>query len=121
MKLGKKSKPLLVPPFPFNLGTLNCYLFIRYLDCWVYVDTYKMSQAVREARNWRQWQDQGWKLKPSQVQQVILFENGELEKRMRDINASYEFGQGADEHLSKEKAMTLEVFTMQDLNSYFAT
>ena len=46
VKLGEKSKPLLVPPFPFNLGTLNCYLFIRYLDCWVYVDTYKMMTMM---------------------------------------------------------------------------
>ena len=52
---------------------------------------------------------------------MILFEAGELEKRMRDINASYEFGQGADEQLSKEKAMTLEVFTNEDMKSYFAT
>ena len=32
-KLGEKSKPLLVPPSPFKLGTLNSYLFIGYLDC----------------------------------------------------------------------------------------
>ena len=31
VKLGKKSKPLLLPPSPFNLGTLNNYFFIAYL------------------------------------------------------------------------------------------
>ena len=78
-------------------------------------------RAIRDARKWRDWQKDGWQLKPSQNRQAILFENGELEKRMRDTNASYEFGLGADGHLSKERAMTLDVFTMQDLNSYFAT
>ena len=49
VKLGEKSKPLLVPPSPFNLGTLNCYLFIGYLDCRVYV------KQLREVGNWVEW------------------------------------------------------------------
>ena len=53
-----------------------------------------------------------------QVQQLEL---GTLDKELREANASYGHGVGADTGLTKEQAMTLEVFTAQPLTKYFST
>ena len=50
--------------------------------------------------------------------QILLLETGELEEQVRSANAAYGFGRGAEETLSREHAMTLEVFTNQALEEY---
>ena len=46
---------------------------------------------------------------------------GELEERMKEANASYGHGVGAQTGLTKEHAMTLEIFTEAPLRKYFTT
>ena len=43
---------------------------------------------------------------------------GELAEQVKKANAAYGFGKGAEETLSREQAMTLEVFTSQVLDEY---
>ena len=54
--------------------------------------TLQPRQAVREARNWRQWQDDGWKLRPSQVQQESNdfegFHDARFEQLLRHLMAA---------------------------------
>ena len=49
VKLGKKSKPLLVPPSPLQLGNSLIVIFIEHLRCRVYV------KQLREVGNWVEW------------------------------------------------------------------
>ena len=44
---------------------------------------------------------------------------GELEERMKEANASYGHGVGADTGLTREQVMTLEIFTERPLTKYF--
>ena len=45
----------------------------------------------------------------------MLLETGELEKQVRSANAAYGIGKGAEETMSREQAMILEVFTNEML------
>ena len=75
----------------------------------------------REAKKFQRWHWNGWELEWWQQHQVILLENGELEEKMRAANASYGYGVGAEAGLSKEQAMTLEIFTNGPMRKYFST
>ena len=72
----------------------------------------------RDAKKYAMWASQGLDCTSWQQQQIILFETGELAQQVRSANAAYGFGKGAEEALSREQAMTLEVFTSQVLNEY---
>ena len=72
----------------------------------------------RDAKKWAMWASQGWICTRWQQQQIMLLETGELAKQVRSANAAYGFGRGAEEALTREQAMTLEVFTNQVLNEY---
>ena len=51
----------------------------------------------------------------------MQLELGTLEEQMREANASYGHGVGADTGVTKEKAMTLEIFSERPLREYFAS
>ena len=73
----------------------------------------------KNAKKYAVWQGNGWHCTPGQKQQIILLDNGTLAKQVRDANKAYGFGRGAERALSREEAMTLEVFTNQPLKDYF--
>ena len=50
--------------------------------------------------------------------QILLLQTGELEEQVRSANVAYGFGKGVEETLSREHAMTLEVFANQVLEEY---
>ena len=79
----------------------------------------RARRALREAKKFRRWQEDGWQLHPGQEFQVKLLELGRLEERMIAANVSYGHGVGADTGLTKEQAMTLEIFTERPLTKYF--
>ena len=78
----------------------------------------RLRRQERDAKKWARWTSQGWNCTSWQQKQIILLETGELEKRVREANAAYEFGKGAEERLSREQAMIFEVFTNQQLKEY---
>ena len=78
-------------------------------------------KAVSEAKQFAEWHSRGWQLKPHQTRQVMLLENGDLHASMKKANAAYGHGVGAAEGLTKEKAVTLEVFTSASMAQYFGT
>ncbi len=49
----------------------------------------------------------------------MLLESGELTERMIAANASYGLGSGAEEWVSLEQAMVLELFTEEMMENYF--
>ena len=49
------------------------------------------------------------------AKQFVLLETGELAEQVRSAIVAYGYGKGAQETLSREQAMTLEVFTSQVL------
>ena len=51
----------------------------------------------------------------------MQLELGTLEEQMKEANASYGHGVGADTGLTKEQAMTLEIFTKRLLRKYFTS
>ena len=79
----------------------------------------RARRAVNKAKEYQNWHSQGWICNAWQAKQVQLLETGELETRRRRANSAYGFGQGADPCLTKEQAITLEVFTNQPLANYF--
>ena len=79
----------------------------------------RARRQLREAKKFRRWREDGWQLHPGQEFQVKLLELGRLEERMRAANVSYGHGVGADTGLTKEQAMTLEIFTERPLTKYF--
>ena len=72
----------------------------------------------KDAKKYAMWLSQGWTLSSWQRKQIMLLETGVLAKQVRAANAAYGFGKGAEKALSREEAMTLEVFTSQVLNEY---
>ena len=72
----------------------------------------------KEAKKYAMWVSQGRSCSDWQKKQIILLQTGALTKQVRDANAAYGFGKGAERALSREEAMTLEVFTSQVLNEY---
>ena len=60
-------------------------------------------------------------MKPWQESQVVLLEIGKLEEQVRAANVSYGHGVGAQTGLSKEHALTLEIFTEAPLRTYSTT
>ena len=48
----------------------------------------------------------------------MLLETGELEKQVRSANAAYGSGEGAEETMSREQAMILEVFANQQFKDF---
>ena len=78
----------------------------------------KARKQETDAKKLAMWASQGWICTPWQQQQIMLLETGELAKQVRSANAAYGFGRGAEEALTREQAMTLEVFTNQVLNEY---
>ena len=78
----------------------------------------KARREERDAKKWVMWSSQGWNCNSWQTHQMLLLETGELAKRVRSANAAYGFGKGAEEPLSREQAMILEVFTNQHLKEY---
>ena len=81
----------------------------------------RARKALREANKFRRWQQNGWRLQPWEEYQVVLLEIGKLEEQMKAANAAYGHGVGAETGLSKEQAMTLEIFTEGPLRNYFTT
>ena len=75
----------------------------------------RARRALREAKKFRTWRENGWQLRPWQDFQVMQLELGKLEEQMKEANASYGHGVGADTGLTKEQAMTLEIFTERPL------
>ena len=61
----------------------------------------------KDAKKYAMWASEGWTCSPWQKKQIILLETGELAEQVRSANAAYGFGQGAEEALSREQAMTL--------------
>ena len=78
-------------------------------------------RKLREAKKFRRWREDGRPLRPWQEFQVRQLESGILDKQMRNANASYGHGVGADTGVTKEKAMTLEIFSERPLREYFAS
>ena len=72
----------------------------------------------KDAKKYAMWQRKGWHCTPAERHQIILLDNGTLAKQVRDANKAYGFGRGAEKALSREEAMTLEVFTNQVLKDY---
>ena len=60
-------------------------------------------------------------LRPWQESQVMQLELGTLEERMKKANTSYGYVVGADTGLTKEQAMTLEIFAKRLLRKYFTS
>ena len=80
----------------------------------------RARQALREAKKFRNWQEDGWQLTRWQQSQLVQLDLGNLEKRMKEANAAYGHGVGADMGITKEQAMTLQIFTENQLGNYFA-
>ena len=78
----------------------------------------RARRQEKDAKTWAMWASQGWSCSSWQEKQIILLETGELAKQVRSANAAYGFGKGAEKALSREEAMTLEVYTNQVLNEY---
>ena len=78
----------------------------------------RARRQEKDAKKYAMWASQGWNCSSWQKQQIILLETGELAKQVRRANAACGFGKGAEQALSREQAMTLEVFTSQVLNEY---
>ena len=78
----------------------------------------KARRQEKYAKKCAMWTSEGWNCTLWQKQQIILLETGELAKQVRSANAAYGFGKGAEETLTRERAMTIEVFTSQVLNEY---
>ena len=72
----------------------------------------------KDAKRWQKWARQGWNCSPWQKKQICRLETGELAKEVRSANAAYGFGRGAEAPLSREHAMTLNVFSSQVLDDY---
>ena len=81
----------------------------------------RARRELREATKFRRWQENGWQLRSWQASQVRLLELGKLQEEMIAANASYGHGVGADTGLTKEQAMTLDIFTGRPLRKYFTT
>ena len=77
-------------------------------------------RAVKEAKKFQEWQSGGWICEPWQARQLQLLQIGELETRMSKANQAYGFGQNVQTCLTREQAMTLEVFTNGIMKDYFA-
>ena len=84
-------------------------------------DALRARKEVREAKKFQRWHSQGRQLEPWQERHVVLLETGQLEKKMRAANASYGHGVGAEAGLSREHAMTLQIFTNEPMRAYFNT
>ena len=87
----------------------------------------KLRQAARQARaeekqaeKWARWHSQGWQLSDWQTKQVMRFQSQELTKNKKEANAAYGFGSGAQETMTREQLLVLEVFTNQYLQKYMA-
>ena len=86
----------------------------------------ELRQAARSARKqekdalkWAKWTKQDeWTGNDWQRKQIVLLETGELRRRVKSANDAYGFGKGAEGTLTREQAMTLEVFTNQQLTEY---
>ena len=78
-------------------------------------------REVKDAKKYTVLASQGWACSAFQKQQITLLQMGELAKRVQAANAAYGFGQGAEEVLSREQAMTLKVFAGQFCSSLFSS
>ena len=81
----------------------------------------RARRELREATKFRRWRENGWQLHPWQESQVVQLEVGKLEEQMIAANVSYGHGVGADTGLTKEQAMTSDIFTERPLRKYFTT
>ena len=78
----------------------------------------KARKELREAKRMASWKDQGWNYKSWERKQIMLLETGELAERVRKTNVAYGFGAGAETPLTRDQAMTIEVFTNQQVKAY---
>ena len=81
----------------------------------------RARRELREAKKFRRWHENGWQLHSWQKLQVVKLEVGELQEQVIKANVAYGHGVGADTGLTKEQAMTLEIFTERPLRNYFST
>ena len=72
----------------------------------------------KDAKKWAMWASKGWHCSDFQETQIMLLETGELARQVRDANAAYGFGKGAEQALTREQAMTFKVFTSDVLDAY---
>ena len=78
-------------------------------------------RALKNAARWRRWVDAGWPITRYQKHQIILMEIGQLLERVKEANIAYGYGTGSEPRLTKETAMTFEIFTERVLADYFRT
>jgi len=79
----------------------------------------RARRELREAKKFSGWQKNGWQLKHWQERQVVRLDIGKLDEQMRAANVAYGHGVGAQTGLTKEHALTLEIFNEGPLREYF--